>query len=607
VKRLVAFLFIIQFNSLVFSQGDSLWQRKIIPSDLSNNDHFGHSVALYPDYFLVGAPGDSIYGDNSGSVYIIGYDDGNISLIKKLVPDFGQPNEQFGYSVLALNNYIFIGTPGNNEFGANSGVVYVFGYQDSNWIQLQKIYANNPSQGDAFGSSLSGNAAWGWLLVGAPNKTFNDTATGALFFYILNNNSWLYENQLFPAYGNMNQKFGWVHDQVSNIILIGSPGDNTYGTSSGAVYKYLYDETSHEWYYLSKNYAPQPQSGDEFGFSLDYDRKGCMIGSPGFGNVGKAYLYKVTNPGLTFDREYQPNDVNFGDKVGFSVSYYVYNMGRAIVGIPGGFANNQTGRASILYTTVFSLNQLFYTVPIFGSAGDKYGYSVDNNFDYYLVGSPYNDDGGLNAGAVYLNKWVHWEIPVELISFTASISLNKIQLDWVTASELNNNCFEIQRKFGSNDFVTIGSVKGHGTTTSPNQYRYIDKQVDPGKYFYRLKQIDYNGTFEYSPEVEVKWSPFTTYKLEQNYPNPFNPTTKISWQSPVSSWQTLRVYDILGNEVATLVNEYKPAGSYEVELDVSGLSSGVYFYQLRAAPETSSPKGQAGRSFVETKKMILAK
>jgi len=94
-------------------------------------------------------------------------------------------------------------------------------------------------------------------------------------------------------------------------------------------------------------------------------------------------------------------------------------------------------------------------------------------------------------------------------------------------------------------------------------------------------------------EVEHESLPLLVYKLEQNYPNPFNPTTKISWQLPVSGWQTLKVYDVLGNEVATLVNEYRPAGSYEVEFDASNLSSGVYFYQLKAG------------SFIEAKKMIL--
>ena len=93
------------------------------------------------------------------------------------------------------------------------------------------------------------------------------------------------------------------------------------------------------------------------------------------------------------------------------------------------------------------------------------------------------------------------------------------------------------------------------------------------------------------------------YYLEQNYPNPFNPTTKISWQSPVGSWQTLKIYDVIGNEVETLVNEHKPAGTYKVEFNGTNLPSGIYFYQIRAV----DPSTGSGQVYVETKKMILLK
>ena len=127
----------------------------------------------------------------------------------------------------------------------------------------------------------------------------------------------------------------------------------------------------------------------------------------------------------------------------------------------------------------------------------------------------------------------------------------------------------------------------------PPEFLFADKNPVAGKSYYRLKQLDFAGTFEYSSIVEVNFGMITEYVLEQNYPNPFNPSTKISWQSPESSWQSLKVYDVLGNEVATLVDEYKPAGSYEVEFSAAGLSSGMYFYKLEAG------------NYIETKKMIL--
>ena len=194
-------------------------------------------------------------------------------------------------------------------------------------------------------------------------------------------------------------------------------------------------------------------------------------------------------------------------------------------------------------------------------------------------------------------------IPVELTSFTAAANGKEVTLNWTTATELNNQGFEVQRKFGSNDFVTIGSVRGNGTTTTPHNYSFVDKLIDAGKYFYRLKQIDFGGKYEYSQEVEVNWSPFITYKLEQNYPNPFNPTTTIGFGITEKGNVRLSILNILGEEIRVLLNEEREAGYHSVDFSAGGgsayggnalnLSSGVYFYQLKTG------------SFVETRKMLL--
>lgn len=191
-------------------------------------------------------------------------------------------------------------------------------------------------------------------------------------------------------------------------------------------------------------------------------------------------------------------------------------------------------------------------------------------------------------------------IPVELTSFTASIIDGNVLLNWVTATELNNSGFEIERLKDSkiqklNEWEKVGFVNGNGTTTEIHNYSFVDENPAEGKYFYRLKQIDFDGSFEYSNIIEVFNKMILDFTLEQNFPNPFNPTTKLSWQSPISSQQTLIIYDVLGNEVTTLVDEFRQAGKYEFNFDASGLSSGIYFYKLRAG------------KFIETKKMILIK
>jgi hypothetical protein len=187
-------------------------------------------------------------------------------------------------------------------------------------------------------------------------------------------------------------------------------------------------------------------------------------------------------------------------------------------------------------------------------------------------------------------------IPVELSSFTASITDKNVTLNWTTASELNNHGFEIQRKTDDN-WEVIGFVDGYGTSTEERSYSYTDdiSRITSNFILYRLKQIDFDGTYEYSFIVEVEGVIPTMYSLEQNYPNPFNPSTSIKYQMPQDGFVTIKVFDILGNEVTTLVNEAKEAGNHIVEFDASEISSGIYFYTIQTG------------NFTQTKKMTLMK
>ncbi len=141
-----------------------------------------------------------------------------------------------------------------------------------------------------------------------------------------------------------------------------------------------------------------------------------------------------------------------------------------------------------------------------------------------------------------------------------------------------------------------------GTATEAQSYSFLDNSAS-GKVQYRLKQIDFDGQFEYSPVIEVDAGLPKTFELSQNYPNPFNPTTVIRYQLPVASNVSLKVYDVLGKEVMTLVNGRQEAGQYNAMLNASGLSSGIYFYRLQA----SATNGASGQNFVSTKKMLLVK
>ncbi len=189
-----------------------------------------------------------------------------------------------------------------------------------------------------------------------------------------------------------------------------------------------------------------------------------------------------------------------------------------------------------------------------------------------------------------------YPLPVEIISFTGSLSNVEVKLNWHTASELNNKGFEIQRSvvggqlsantttagmtLNDKSWENIGFVNGAGTTTNQQNYFFSDDNVSNGKYFYRLKQIDFDGSFSFSNEIEIDVNVPAGFSLEQNYPNPFNPSTIISYQLSASCNVSLKIFDVLGNEVTTLIdNEFKEAGYYNYQLSTVNfpLSSGIYF------------------------------
>ena len=190
-------------------------------------------------------------------------------------------------------------------------------------------------------------------------------------------------------------------------------------------------------------------------------------------------------------------------------------------------------------------------------------------------------------------------IPVELTSFAASVNDGEVTLSWSTSTETNNQGFDVERNSG-NGFEKIGFVAGFGTSTENHSYSYVDGSLQEGSYTYRLKQIDYAGTFEYSDVIEVDVTVPKVFALEQNYPNPFNPSTKIKFSLAADSKVSLTVFDILGQEVANLISGNLAAGSHEINFNASNIPSGVYFYRLDAT-------GVDGTNFTSVKKMILTK
>ena len=198
-------------------------------------------------------------------------------------------------------------------------------------------------------------------------------------------------------------------------------------------------------------------------------------------------------------------------------------------------------------------------------------------------------------------------VPVELSSFNASVNGNVVLLNWKTATETNNKGFEIERLNPKSDLPAgqagirnprwekISFVNGKGTTTQSKSYSFVDNNVSTGNYTYRLKQIDYEGSFTYSEEIEVSINVPVEFSLRQNYPNPFNPSTTIEYSIPKDGFVNLTVYNVLGQQVAELANKNLKAGNYHITFSASKFASGVYYYRLKSGDK------------VTVKKMIILK
>jgi len=281
-----------------------------------------------------------------------------------------------------------------------------------------------------------------------------------------------------------------------------------------------------------------------------------------------ASISKTTDGGNTW------NTQSFGTDEYLTDIYFVDEMtGWAVGGTIGG-----SGTSTIHHTTDGGENWSTQTSP---TTNTLYSVSFSDINNGWAVGF----DGTVIA---YTNP-----VPVELTSFTAVIDKNNVTLSWNTATETNNSGFEVQR-IGV-DWERIGFIEGHGSTTEENSYSFIDENLKAGTYQYRLTQIDYDGSFEFSDIVEVEIISPIEFSLKQNYPNPFNPTTTIQYSIPESGNVKLKVYNSIGEEVATLVDGFKESGIHKISFDASDLNSDIYFYQLVA------------NGFIKARKMILIK
>ncbi len=271
---------------------------------------------------------------------------------------------------------------------------------------------------------------------------------------------------------------------------------------------------------------------------------------------------------------------NVGLQVAYNANYVQNNMALQFSAEPDWIANNNgSGR-------IYNGNSIAVLVTL---------RSEDYPLGYYSMDMVISSNDP-NTPSLTVPVSMDLVIPVELSSFSLTTDNNNVNLKWSTASETNNRGFSVERKLsGKSEWNEIAFINGKGTTTDRVNYSYSDKSVAVGTYVYRLKQIDFDGTFSYSNEIETEVKPPSEFALYQNYPNPFNPNTTIKFTLPVQSQVKLCIYNNIGQQVGEIINSNLEAGYHEVNYNGTELSSGVYFYSLEAG------------EFRSVKKMLLMK
>jgi hypothetical protein len=304
---------------------------------------------------------------------------------------------------------------------------------------------------------------------------------------------------------------------------------------------------------------------------------------------GTVKLYKTSGAGTVFWK-YE----NCGDGV---TSLSFNNPANVLAASSWGAFDNST--PDLYVFKVWEGNTPIFTVNTNGSFFDE---AISSDGSTVITSGKAVHARTFGNGGIAYNAFVDTSdsnIPVELTGFSGKVSYGNIILQWTTATEINNHGFEIQKNFET-EFQTIGFVEGHGSTTETQSYSFIDKNVGAGSYIYRLKQVDLDGSFEFSTIINIDVTAPDEFSLSQNYPNPFNPSTKIDFSLAENSRVTLNVFDVLGRQVASLVNGNLGVGSHSVDFDASGFISGIYFYTIKT-------ENSDGKNYISTKKMVLMK
>lgn len=518
------------------------WEQGIqISSDLNNDGHedvvIGTGGGNEFVYALNGFTGEVIWEFGSSSTT----DDGDIMGldVKRDFNNDGVPD-------------VLASASGNESTGSGRFSVYLLNGVNGSQIfridqssqQKLKYMVTSTDDGGAFGSR-----------VGTLNEVFGFNQTGSII--------WTFQTEGTP----------WTVKEISNIGG-GSGSDVMVGTTTGRIYCLAGNNGAVLW---------NTNIGNVF---IEDLRVVPDVNQSGFPDV----LISGINPNI-FMLEGSNGSVIWQNNTGGNI------LGKDVLGdlTADGIPEVGSGSLNDLMHVYNGVNGNMIFQYAFGGGSSSFAAEhvvdlddIDLNFSSEFVGCS-------RDGRVICFSGGRDVIPVELASFSANVSENNVYLSWITSTEVNNSGFAIERRSFENEFSQIAFVQGKGTSSEINYYYYSDEELAGGRYFYRLKQIDFDGTFSYSNEIELEVGLPINYSLEQNFPNPFNPSTTIKFALPNQSKVKLVVYNSLGEQLDVLKDDLIESGYHEVVWEASNFASGVYFVRIEA------------NDFVSVKKMLLLK
>jgi hypothetical protein len=516
--------------------------KKLAASDAAASSYFGQRVAVSGDYAIAGAP--FAYGSSGtirrGAAYVFYRNMGGADEwgeTKKLNTHTGVSNT-FGWSVDIEGDYVIVGDYYDDTIGLNCGSAHLFKRNSGgvdNWGEISTIF---PACyiGSHFGKSvaISGDHA----IIGA----------GAHYAQVWRRDQsdpdiW---SKVTTLVSGAADNFGHAVAMSGDYAVVGAPGDDDLGTSAGAAHVfYRHEGGADAWGLKTKIVGSDVAESHEFGHSVSIDGDYAVVGTPG--------------------------DVEQGTASGAA---YVFHRNE-------GGSDNWGELTKIISTD--------------GTSSDEFGHSVAIDGDHVIAGAPNDDDNGSESGSAYLYDWSAL-LAVELVSLSAVADGDGVVLTWITAAEIDNAGFEVQRRTPGDviGWRSLDFVQGHGTTTELQTYVLRVAALKPGVHVFRLKQIDFDGASNYTSEVSVNLTPLS-YRLHEAYPNPFNPATTISYDLPRSAYAMLTVYDVMGRQLAVLADGEMQAGHHEVSFDATDLPSGIFFYRLEA------------RDYIATKRMAVVR